>query len=263
MLWVNLGVSVLVVALLIGATFARGVKRDVHSLIDITWGLLFAAVAVVSLVLSEGHGDPARRWTVAALTVVWGGRLAFHLGRRNWGAPEDPRYTELLADAPSSRAGYALRRVYLPQGLSALLVSLPVQVAMYQDSPPGFFFWFGAAVWAAGFAFEAVGDRQLAVFKADPANRGRILDTGLWRCTRHPNYFGDSLLWWGLFLMACDEPLGFLTVVSPLAMTWFLVNVTGQRLLDARMAANRPGYREYMARTSGFVPLPPKTPSRR
>ncbi|GAA0950620.1 DUF1295 domain-containing protein [Actinocorallia libanotica] len=258
MIWVNLLVAVPVVAVLVGATFALGVRRDVHSLIDVTWGLLFAAVAVVSLVLSSGHGDPVRRWTAAALTVVWGVRLAVHLGRRNWRAPEDPRYTDLLSAAPSSRALYAVRRVYLPQGLSALLVSLPVQVAMYQDAPPGFFFWLGASVWAAGFAFEAVGDHQLAAFKADPANRGRILDTGLWRYTRHPNYFGDFLVWWGLFLLACDDPAGLATVVSPLAMTWFLTRVTGQRLLDARMAATRPGYREYMARTSGFLPRPPR-----
>ncbi|ROO84333.1 steroid 5-alpha reductase family enzyme [Actinocorallia herbida] len=259
MLWLNLVASAAAIAVLMGVTYALGVRKGSHALIDITWGAAFSVVALVSLALSAGHGDPVRRWTVAALTVVWGMRLAVHLGRRNWDAKEDPRYTELLSPAPPERRDrYAIRKVYLPQGVSVLLVSLPVQVAMYQTAPPGVFLWLGAAVWAVGLGFEALGDRQLAAFKADPANRGRVLDTGLWRYTRHPNYFGDALVWFGLFLTACDEPLGLLTVVSPLAMLWFLTRVTGVRLSDARMADRKPGYREYMARTSAFVPRPPR-----
>ncbi|GAB2853683.1 DUF1295 domain-containing protein [Actinocorallia aurea] len=259
MLWLNLVLSAATVAVLMGVTYALGVRKGSHALIDITWGAAFSAVALVSLALSSGHGDPVRRWTVAAMTVFWGLRLAVHLGRRNWNAEEDPRYTELLSAAPPGRRNrYSLRKVYLPQGSSVLLVSLPVQVAMCQESAPGPFLWLGAALWAVGLAFEAVGDRQLAAFKADAANRGRVLDTGLWRYTRHPNYFGDAVVWFGLFFAACDEPLGWLTVVSPLAMLWFLTRVTGVSLSDARMAARKPGYRDYMDRTSAFVPLPPR-----
>ena len=116
--------------------------------------------------------------------------------------------------------------------------------------------------WLTGFAFETVGDWQLSQFRADPANRGQIMDRGLWRYTRHPNYFGDACMWWGIFLISYGSPLQLLTLVSPLLMTFILTRGTGQRMTERRMSGNRPGYAEYIRRTSGFVPLPPRRPHR-
>jgi steroid 5-alpha reductase family enzyme len=133
---------------------------------------------------------------------------------------------------------------------------------MLEKGPIGVAAWIGAALWLVGFVFEAVGDRQLARFRADPANRGQVMDRGLWRYTRHPNYFGDACVWWGLFLIACDHWTGSLTVLSPALMTFFLVKGTGKPLLEKGMRRTRPGYGEYAARTSGFFPLPPRSGQR-
>ncbi|MGW1362369.1 DUF1295 domain-containing protein [Streptomyces chartreusis] len=239
-------------------TFAVAVRRGVHRVVDIAWGVAFSAVAVVTFVASAGEGDVERRLLVTALTVVWGLRLAVHIARRGHGDGEDPRYDALLAKAPGNRDLYALRVVYLLQGALVLLVSLPVQAAQYVPADMTAFAWAGTALWAVGLFFEAVGDAQLARFKADPAHRGRIMDRGLWRYTRHPNYFGDFCVWWGLFLIACDSGAAALvSVVSPLVMTFLLVRGSGKPLLERHMS-ERPGYAEYVARTSGFFPWPPR-----
>ncbi|WP_031013869.1 DUF1295 domain-containing protein [Streptomyces sp. NRRL F-5727] len=244
------------------ATFAVAVRRDLHRLVDIAWGLAFAAVAAVTWLLSAGHGDDGRRALVAAATVVWGLRLATHIARRSRGHGEDPRYAALLDKAPGNRTLYALRAVYLGQGALVWLISLPVQAASYSSAPLDALAYGGLAVWAAGLAFEAVGDHQLARFKANPANRGRIMDQGLWAWTRHPNYFGDSLVWWGLYLLACTAWQPALAVlVSPVLMTLLLTVGSGKRLLEKHMA-HRPGYAAYAARTSGFFPLPPRRQAR-
>ncbi|WP_433219040.1 DUF1295 domain-containing protein [Dactylosporangium sp. CS-047395] len=139
------------------------------------------------------------------------------------------------------------------------VVSLPVQVAMYVAEPIPVLLWAGVAVWAIGFAFEAVGDAQLASFRRDPANTGRLMDRGLWAWTRHPNYFGDSVVWTGLFLLACSHWVGLLSIVGPALMTHMLVNKSGKALLERRMSRKRgPEYAEYVARTSGFFPRPPR-----
>ncbi|WP_394427974.1 DUF1295 domain-containing protein [Streptomyces sp. SGAir0957] len=239
-------------------TFAVAVRKGVHRIVDVAWGLGFAAVAVVSCLASAGSGDPARRALITVLTAVWGLRLAVHIARRGRGHGEDPRYERLLAKAPGNRNLYALRMVYLLQAALVWLVSLPVQAAAYVPGPVTGLAWAGTALWAVGLAFEAVGDAQLARFKADPAHRGRIMDRGLWRYTRHPNYFGDFCVWWGLFLIACDAlPAAAVSVVSPVVMTLLLTKGSGKRLLEQHMA-DRPGYAQYAARTSGFFPLPPR-----
>ncbi|NNN29689.1 DUF1295 domain-containing protein [Streptomyces sp. S3(2020)] len=239
-------------------TFALALRKGMHRIVDIAWGLAFTAVAVVSWVLSADSGEPARRLLVTVLTAVWGVRLAAHIARRGRGHGEDPRYEALLAKAPGSRNLYALRIVYLLQGALVWLVSLPVQAAQYITGPMGAVAAVGACLWAVGVCFEAVGDAQLARFKADPANKGRIMDRGLWSWTRHPNYFGDFCVWWGLFLITCDAPAAAAAVlVSPVVMTLLLTKGSGKRLLEQHMA-ERPGYASYMARTSGFFPLPPK-----
>ncbi|MEX1658377.1 DUF1295 domain-containing protein [Streptomyces pseudovenezuelae] len=239
-------------------TFTVAVRRGLHRIVDIAWGVGFTAVAAVTLGASAGEGDVVRRLLVTSLTAVWGLRLAVHIARRGRGHGEDPRYEAMLAKAPGSRNLYALRMVYLLQGALVWLVSLPVQAAAYVPGRPSLLAWAGAALWALGLAFEAVGDAQLARFKADPAHRGQIMDRGLWAWTRHPNYFGDFCVWWGLYLQACDLPAAAaVSVVSPLVMSLLLIRGSGKRLLERHMAG-RPGYAEYQARTSGFLPRPPR-----
>ncbi|MFE1995967.1 DUF1295 domain-containing protein [Streptomyces parvulus] len=247
-------------------TFAVAVRKGVHRVVDAAWGVGFAAVAVVTsaVAAAAGEGDAVRQVLVTVLTVVWGLRLAVHIGRRGRGHGEDPRYDAMLAKAPGNRNLYALRMVYLLQGALVWLVSLPVQAAAYGSGPVTLLAWTGTAVWAAGLVFEAVGDAQLARFKADPAHQGRIMDRGLWSWTRHPNYFGDFLVWWGLFLVACDAgtAAAAVSVVSPLVMTYLLIGGSGKRLLERRMA-DRPGWSAYADRTSGFFPRPPRRRPRR
>lgn len=238
--------------------FALAAVKGTHRLVDVAWGLAFTAVAVVSYALSADHGDDTRRLLITGATAVWGVRLAAHIAWRGHGHGEDPRYDRMLAKAPGNRTLYALRKVYLLQAALVWLISLPVQAAQYVLEPVGVLIALGAVMWAVGLGFETIGDYQLARFKADPAHRGRIMDRGLWSWTRHPNYFGDFLVWWGLFLMACgDWQAAAISLVSPVVMTLLLTQGSGKRLLEKHMA-DRPGYAAYAARTSGFFPRPPR-----
>ena len=259
----NLAITAVAVLVLAVAGYAIGVRRGRHDGADVLWGLGFVLVALVTAV-SATVLDPAgpawRRWLVVLLVALWGGRLAWHIARRNRGRGEDRRYVELLARSP----GTAFRKVYLTQCAVMWLVSLPVQVAAY-GAVGG---WglvvtvAGVLVWAVGFGFETVGDAQLARFTADPANRGAVLDTGLWRFTRHPNYFGDACVWWGLGILALHHPAGLVGLVGVAAITVNLVRGTGAALLERDIAGRRPGYADYVRRTSGFLPLPPRAPHR-
>jgi steroid 5-alpha reductase family enzyme len=237
------------------ATFGIARLRGRYDTIDTFWGLGFALIAAVAFPF--GSGPLPLRLTVAGLTVVWGVRLAAHLHLRNHGRPEDPRYQEIVERAGARPGVRVFVRTYLMQAVVLWFVSLPVQFAM-SGTGFGVLGWLGVAVWLAGFAFETIGDEQLRRFRADPANRGRVLDTGLWRYTRHPNYFGDACVWWGLYLLACSTWPGATTILSPLAMTATLVRGTGKPMLEKSLRARRPAYADYIARTSGFVPLPPK-----
>ncbi|MFB7591068.1 DUF1295 domain-containing protein [Streptomyces sp. NPDC056169] len=259
---VNLAASAGAALAVMLVTFVIASVKGVHRIVDVAWGLAFAAVAVVTWVLSAGYGDDGRRLVVALATCLWGLRLAFHIARRGRGHGEDPRYAKMLARAPGNPAFYALRKVYLLQGALVWLVSLPVQAASYLPEGVDPLLVLGVVLWAAGLAFEAVGDHQLARFKADPAHQGRIMDRGLWSWTRHPNYFGDFLVWWGLYLTACaSRQTALLSLVSPLVMSALLIWGSGKRLLEAHMA-HRPGYAAYAARTSGFLPRPPRRRTR-
>ncbi|WP_372452981.1 DUF1295 domain-containing protein [Actinomadura parmotrematis] len=254
----NLLYAALAVVALFAVTFAVALRQRRHVVVDVAWGTGFAVIAAVSHLASAGHGDGARRLVVLVLTAAWGLRLAWHIGRRSRGKGEDPRYEALLRKAKGNPDLHALRSVYLVQAAVMWFVSLPVQLAMYEPGGLGPVGYAGIALWAVGLFFEAVGDHQLSRFAADPANKGQVMDRGLWRYTRHPNYFGDATVWWGLFLLACDQWIGLATVLSPLLMSFFLVKGTGKPLLERRMARTRPGYAGYAARTSGFLPLPPR-----
>jgi steroid 5-alpha reductase family enzyme len=191
--------------------------------------------------------------TLAITAVIWGLRLAAYVTWRNHGKPEDPRYRDLLSKAKGNRNLYALRSIYLLQALTLWLACLPVQAGMLERAPAGPVTVTGAAVWAGGFVFESVGDWQLARFKAGPAHREVIMDRGLWRYTRHPGCFGGACMWRGLSGVSLGSRAGLATVFAPLMMTYILTRGTGRR-----MAATRPQYAGYAARTSGFIPLPPR-----
>jgi steroid 5-alpha reductase family enzyme len=253
----TLGWAALAVAVVLAATFATAKVAGKHSVIDTAWGLLFVAIAVVVFVRSAGHGDDVRRWLLLVLPGLWGLRLATHIGRRTVGKPEDPRYEQLLAKAPGHPDVYALRMVYLLQGLLAYVIASPILVGAFVTGGSRLVAWIGVAVWAVGVFFEAVGDAQLERFRNDPASKGKIMDRGLWRYTRHPNYFGDACVWWGIFLVAAGTWQGVLTIYAPMIMTLLLTKGSGARILEKHMS-RRPGWDAYAARTSMFVPRPPR-----
>ncbi len=238
------------VVVLLMAFVALNVRRGGRiAVVDVVWGTGFILVALASAAL----GDQSTLVLVLlGMVAVWAGRLAWHIAKRARGAGEDPRYEKLMADG----SGSLVRKVLLPQGLAIWFVSLPVQVSAVGTGDIGVLTWLGGALWLVGMVFESVGDAQLAAYKKQP-DRPQVMDRGLWRYTRHPNYFGDACVWWGIWLVAADAWPGVLTVLSPVAMTYFLVYATGARLLESSMM-KRPGYPAYAARTSMFFPLPPK-----
>jgi steroid 5-alpha reductase family enzyme len=185
-------------------------------------------------------------------------RLSCYIGWRNHGRPEDPRYAAMLDKAPGSKNRYALRQIYLLQGAILWLATVPVQLGMLEHSPAGPLAVAGVALFTAGFFFESVGDWQLARFRASRTREGQVMDRGLWRYTRHPNYFGDFCMWWGLFAVSAGSWRELPAAIGPLLMTFILTRGTGARMTDRRMQASRPDYADYIARTSGFIPLPPK-----
>ncbi len=229
------------------------------NLVDTLWGVAFVAIAATSFAWSASTGaSTARRVLVLTLVSLWGLRLSGYIGWRSRGAGEDPRYSAIMQRSRGPEALYALAVVFLPQALIAWLVSISTQIAMYQRSGPGPLVWIGTAVWAVGLFFEAVGDAQMSAFRNDPSNRGLVMDRGLWRYTRHPNYFGDASVWVGLYLVAASTWPGPLTVLSPVAMLYFLYFKSGKALLEKDLSSSKPGYASYARRTSGFFPLPPR-----
>ena len=243
------------------ATFALSLPlRDV-SIVDIAWGLAFVDVAWVASAVADGDGG--RTALAVGLVSVWGLRLAGYIAYRKAAHPgEDPRYGAMRERHGERFPRVSLFTVFLFQALVAWVVSLPLQGAAAATDPDlGPLAFAGVALWLVGFVFEAGGDLQMQRFKADPANRGKVMDRGFWRYTRHPNYFGDFAVWWGLYLVALDGGAWW-AVVGPLIMTLLLTRVSGAGLLEKSMS-ERPGYREYIERTSGFIPLPPKRSSAR
>lgn len=246
-----------VLVVLHGITFLVGRRIGRYNVVDVAWGLGFVAVAAIAAAL--GNGDPFRRILLLVLVAVWGLRLAGHMVVKSAGKGEDPRYRDLLSGNFS--AGHVLRKVFALQAAVTWFVALPLQVsAVLGPTPPVLrpVLITGVALWLVGLLFEAVGDHQLRRFKADPANKGVILDRGLWSWTRHPNYFGDACVWWGLWLAGIAGWVSLLTVLSPALMTYFLVYATGARLAE-KYLSKRPGYDEYCSRTAFFIPIPPRS----
>ena len=222
------------------------------SIVDIFWGLGFVVVAWVTFAMGLQHG---RAVILVALTSLWGIRLSTYLAWRNHGRGEDPRYGAMREHRGESFWWVSLFTVFILQGAVMWVVSLPVQVGQFDESPITVVAYAGIAVWSIGFFFEAVGDYQLARFKlAEP--KQPVLDHGLWRYTRHPNYFGNAMIWWGIFLVAVSMSTVWL-IISPLLMTFLLLKVSGVALLERDLSGRSEEYRQYMKRTSSFIPWPP------
>ena len=250
--------AALAVALaLMTAVWTVSVRAKDASLVDRWWGPGFA-VAAWTWVFAMGATSP-RAITLAALVTTWGVRLGVHITRRNSGHGEDPRYSAMRTGSPHSFWWTSLITVFWLQAVLLWVVALPLFAALQPHAPRawGWLDTLGVLLWCIGFGFEAIGDAQLAAFKRDPANRGRVMDQGLWRFTRHPNYFGDAAVWWGFAMFALSTPGAWWTLVGPAIMTTLLMRVSGVALLEKQMGA-RPGYAEYVARTSAFFPRPPK-----
>jgi len=254
-LWVGLVGLAACVTLLVAVWLLSLARRDA-SVIDAFWGPGFAMLAWIYLAL--GQPQAARAWIVASLTTIWGVRLSLHILLRARGQAEDYRYREMREKAGASFWWVSLFTVFLLQALLMWLISAPLLQAATATADLGWLDWAGVGLFAIGLFFESVGDRQLARFKADPANRGRVLQSGLWRYTRHPNYFGDAVLWWGLGLISLATPGSWWTLYAPTLMTVLLLRVSGVTLLEKKLVVTRPGYSDYVSRTSAFVPWIPK-----
>lgn len=261
MLESNTSAAVAVTSLLVVVGAMAFVLWRVHrtgraDVVDVVWGASFGAIALAGLVVGWRPGGNTLGVMITTMTAAWGVRLAVHIGVRNHGADEDRRYADLFARHGGGRVRVAALWICLPQGVALLIVSIPIQlVHASDDADIGWLAVTGLLVWLVGMIFETGGDLQLARFRSDPRNRGRVLDSGFWRYTRHPNYFGDACVWWGIYLAACTTPIAAFAIVSPIAMTWLLARGTGKPLME-RHLSERPGYAEYVRRTSGFVPLP-------
>ena len=237
------------------------VQHDV-SLVDRTWSIFITGAAAVYFVLLPAPG--VRGAWMLALALVWALRLSVYISARNWGHGEDRRYQEIRARNEPNFAFKSLYLVFALQALLAWTVSAPFFAAMASADagarPLGMLDLIGLALAAFGIAFEAIGDWQMARFKADPAHKGQVMDRGVWRYTRHPNYFGETCIWWGFWLTALGGAglFGAWTIVSPILMTVLLLKVSGVSLLEKDMVERRPAYRDYIARTNSFFPGPPK-----
>ncbi len=232
--------------------------KDV-SFIDSFWAIGFLLVALMTYYMTGGETE--RRLLILIITAIWSLRLGGYLFFRWRREGPDGRYVALLNKAPGNKHLHSLMKVFLLQGPLLWLVSLPVQLGQIQAEPLqlGLLAWVGVVLAAVCIFFESVGDHQMANFKADPNNHGKVMDKGLWAYTRHPNYFGDTCVWWGLYLIAAETSLGMWGFFGPAFLTFILIKWSGAALLERRLKRSRPGYVEYLERTSSFIPWPPKS----
>ncbi len=227
-----------------------------NSIVDMGWGAGFVLVAFYTLLAQGAFVE--RNILLVALVTIWGGRLAYYIVKRNWGKPEDFRYAKWRQEWGRLLIPRAFLQVFMLQGFLMLVVGYPIILVNAHPLPGlNWLDFIGLLVWVIGFIFESVGDKQMAEFKKDPANKGRIIDIGLWKYTRHPNYFGEATMWWGIFLIALSVPQGYTAIISPLTITLLLLFVSGVPLLERKYKDN-PEFQEYAKRTSKFIPWFPK-----
>lgn len=245
------------ISIAFGFVWILSVLAGKASYVDVFWGLGFIVTALNSIPFLAP--SDARTVLLLGLTVVWGLRLSLYVAWRNWGEPEDRRYADMRNHHGAKFWWVSLFTVFLLQSVLLGIVSLPIQIGMLKadPSPLRLLDFLGVGLWSVGMFFETVGDIQLARFKADPAHHGKVMDRGLWRYTRHPNYFGECCVWWGIYLVAASGGAAW-TIVSPVLMTFLLLRVSGVSLLENTIGERRPDYAAYQRRTSAFVPWLPK-----
>lgn len=250
--------NLLVVVLMQGCVWVVSLfKRDV-SIVDLFWSLGFIAIGLRSVVVVNGATPLA--WLLLGMVGAWGLRLSCYLTWRNWGEPEDYRYAKMREYWGVSFPAVSLFSVFTLQAFLTWIVALPVQTGILLGGDIGFFAWIGVFIWLVGLVFESVGDWQLARFKSDDSNKGRVLDQGLWRYTRHPNYFGDFLVWWGIYVASLDTGFVWWTILGPIVMSVLLMKVSGVTLLESALKARKAGYHDYTRRTNAFFPWFPEQP---
>lgn len=222
------------------------------SIVDIFWGIGFIVIAWFAFTIGQGY-LPRKQW-MTALVTLWGIRLALHIGLRNWGKPEDFRYAKWREENGTRWWWISYLKVFVLQGFLMWIISMPIIAAQSSGFPAILtpLDLLGALVGLIGLLFEAVADLQLTFFKRDTSNKGKILTTGLWKYSRHPNYFGEAVVWWGIYIIALAAGAWW-TVFSPILMTWLLLRVSGVAMLERTMQS-KPGYEEYMKKTSAFFP---------
>lgn len=228
------------------------------SIVDIFWGTGFVIFTWIAFALTPA-GFAWRKLLLSLLVTIWGLRLSLYILWRNWGKPEDFRYQAWRREAGPSWWWRSFFKVFLLQGVILWIVAAPLLAAQI-SSQPAVLTWpdfLAIPLWLFGFFFEAVGDWQLARFKVNPANKGKVLNTGVWRYTRHPNYFGDATQWWAYYLIAAAAG-GWWTVFSPILMTTLLLRVSGVSMLEKTLKEEKPGYKEYIETTSEFIPWFPR-----
>jgi len=251
-------------SVLMVVTWVASVIRQDASLVDRVWGAAFVVLGWTYFIAGELRST--RSVLVVVLVTIWGLRLSGYITWRNWGHGEDARYAAMRARRPVDFTRRSLVSVFLLQAVLAWLISVPLLAATAvgpQQASLGILDLVGVVLFALGLFFETVGDAQLARFLKDPTNRGKVLDSGLWRYTRHPNYFGDTVVWWAFLSFALAVGAWWATV-GALLMTYLIVKVSGVALTDRRMGRGgsaREGYAEYVARTNAFIPGPRRRPS--
>jgi steroid 5-alpha reductase family enzyme len=229
--------------------------KDV-SIVDSVWSLFFVAAAVTYVSESTGNG-PRSVW-VLGLIMLWAIRLSVYLTWRNWGEPEDRRYQKIRQNNQPAFGLKSLIIIFSLQAVLAWIISLPSLSAIKSGLPLGGLDWMGIGLFLFGVGFESLADWQMAAFKANPENQGRVMDQGLWRYSRHPNYFGECCVWWGFYFIALAAGSPIWMLCSPLLMTLLLLRISGVALLEKDIHERRPAYRDYQERTSAFFPLMPK-----
>jgi len=252
--WFGSLLAVLVAS--VAAWLVSVVRRDV-SIVDSLWSLMILLCALAYVWLARETGP--RTFLLITLLSLWAVRLSLHITIRNHGEPEDRRYREIRRNNQPFFEWKSLYIVFLLQGFLAWVVCLPVVAALGGQAPPGPLDFAGVALWLTGMFFEGVGDYQLMRFRRRERSENEVLDTGLWRYTRHPNYFGEALVWWGFYLLAMSAGAWW-TVIAPLLMTFLLLRVSGVALLEKDISDRRPAYRDYVRRTNAFFPGQPKKP---
>lgn len=257
--WTVLGTNLVLLLVVMTLLTIPSLRTKDPSYVDAFWGMGFVVVAVATLLQTDG--DPLRTGLLVGLTSLWGLRLGGYLLWRWRRSGPDPRYQRMLRRNTGSDALFLWKRVFLLQAVLLWVVSLPVQLGQVYAQPEGVSALnvVGAALALFGIVYESTADAQLVAFRADPTNRGTVLDTGLWRHTRHPNYFGEACVWWGLFLLAAVNLPTAVAVLGPIALTALLLRWSGIGPLESQLTRSKPGYVDYIRSTSAFVPMPRRT----